>query len=174
MTIEVFLQFPNPADGILPKGESLDKVFKDAIVVKELSFGMEHPTTIGSTTTGAGAGKARFGEFSARKTVDRASPSLYQACGMEVRFPEGIVSIRKAGTGAGDAYLTYAFSLVFCSKIEWNGAGGDEAPYETVSFAFGAMKISYQQQGASGQLTPPSTAAWNQVTNTSAYPVAGA
>jgi hypothetical protein len=38
--------------------------------IKDFSFGIENPTTIGSSTMGAGAGKSEFGEFTISKTVD--------------------------------------------------------------------------------------------------------
>ena len=42
------------------------------------SFTVENPTTIGSSTSGAGAGKVEFGEFTVTKTVDTASPSFFK------------------------------------------------------------------------------------------------
>jgi type VI protein secretion system component Hcp len=41
-------------------------------------FTVENPTTIGSSTSGAGAGKVKFGEFTITKTVDTASPSFFR------------------------------------------------------------------------------------------------
>jgi hypothetical protein len=34
--------------------------------------------TIGSATSGAGAGKIKFNEFTIKKTTDKASPNFYQ------------------------------------------------------------------------------------------------
>jgi hypothetical protein len=39
-----------------------------AFEIKDFSFGVENPTTIGSATSGAGAGKAKFNEFEITKT----------------------------------------------------------------------------------------------------------
>ena len=41
-----------------------------AFEIKDFSFGVENPTTIGSATGGAGAGKIKFNEFTIKKTTD--------------------------------------------------------------------------------------------------------
>jgi hypothetical protein len=38
-----------------------------AFEIKDWSFGVENPTTIGSATGGAGAGKIKFGEINIKK-----------------------------------------------------------------------------------------------------------
>lgn len=38
-----------------------------AFEIKDFSFGVENPTTIGSATGGAGAGKIKFNEFTIKK-----------------------------------------------------------------------------------------------------------
>jgi type VI secretion system secreted protein Hcp len=48
-----------------------------AFEIKDFSFGIENPTTIGSATGGAGAGKIKFNEFSITKTTDTASPNFF-------------------------------------------------------------------------------------------------
>jgi Type VI secretion system effector, Hcp len=53
--------------------------FKGAAVVevRELSLGEETPSTVGSATTGAGAGKAKLNDLVIVKSVDKLSRSLY-------------------------------------------------------------------------------------------------
>ena len=48
-----------------------------AAVILDFSFGIENPTTIGSATGGAGAGKIKFNEFTIKKTTDSASPAFF-------------------------------------------------------------------------------------------------
>jgi hypothetical protein len=40
---------------------------KHAFEIKDFSFGVENPTTIGSATGGAGTGKISFNEFNIKK-----------------------------------------------------------------------------------------------------------
>jgi len=177
MATEAFLQFTKPTiQGIQVVGETVDPAFKGAIQVLDFTFGAENATTIGSTATGAAAGKARLNEFVVRKNTDKASGSLFQACCTGVHSPEAVLSIRKTvGTGKPSVYLTYRFSMVFCSKVEWSGPG-DEGPIESVSFAYGALQVAYQAiDGTTGALVgTPSAITWNQVANTAQYPVVGA
>src|SRR5262249_44115972 len=51
-----------------PKGTGKNGAFE----IKDFSFGVENPTTIGSAT-GGGAGKIKFNEFTIKKTTDQAS-----------------------------------------------------------------------------------------------------
>jgi type VI secretion system secreted protein Hcp len=177
MAVDAFLQFPKASTvgNIQPVGESTDKALLNAIELKAFTLGVENKTTIGSATAGGGSGKAQFAEFTITKRVDKASPSLLQACCLGVHFPEAVLSLRKAGASpTGPAvYLTYRFSLVYCTKVDTAGPG-DEGPQEVVTFAYGAMQVSYQQQDATGKLAPAVTAQWDQTSNTAKYPATGA
>jgi len=146
------------------KGETLDTEHKFALEVKEFSFGLENPTTIGSMSGGAGAGKAKFNEFNVKKNVDAASPKLFLACGMGCHFPTITLTVRKAG-GQKLNYLSYTFKMVFVTKIDWSGGAGEEAPDEDVTFVYGAMKIVYTPQDAKGNPARPVDMSWSQVTN---------
>jgi len=50
-------------------GSSTDEKHKDEHEISDFSFGVENPTTIGSATGGAGAGKIKFNEFTIKKTT---------------------------------------------------------------------------------------------------------
>jgi type VI secretion system secreted protein Hcp len=145
-------------------GETQDPDHKQALEIKEFSFGVENPTTIGSMSSGAGAGKAKFNEFNVKKGVDIASPVLFKACGLGCHFPTLQLIIRKAG-GTKLDYLIYTFKMVFCTKVEWSGGAGEDAPDEDVTFVYGAMQITYTQQDHTGQALGTSEIAWSQVTN---------
>jgi type VI secretion system secreted protein Hcp len=154
-------------------GETQDKDFTNALEIKEFSFGVENPTTIGSMSAGAGAGKAKFNEFNVKKAVDIASPQLFLAAGLGCHFPTVNLVVRKAG-GVKVPYLVYQFKMVFVTKVEWSGGAGEEAPDEDVTFVYGAMQISYQKQNSTGQpIGSPSQCAWSQVTNQPTLAVPG-
>src|SRR4051794_39194383 len=100
MACDNFLFFNGPAKSVTGDlkviGETQDVDHKNSLEIKEFSFGVENPTTIGSMSGGAGAGKAKFNEFNVKKAVDAASPLLFAACGQGCHFPEVTLSIRKA------------------------------------------------------------------------------
>ena len=64
---------PKPDDKLELSDEQLNQVTggtgeKPAFEIKDFSFGVENPTTIGSATGGAGAGKIKFNEFEIKKS----------------------------------------------------------------------------------------------------------
>lgn len=175
MATDNFLIFPTPAKGISgtiqPIGESQDPTHKGAIVLQAFAFGIQTPITIGSTSGGAGAGKATFVEFDITKNVDTASPALFEAAAQGVHFPQVLLKIRRSsGTTAQADYLIYDFRMVYVSKIEWTGGSGTDAPEETVTLVYGALGITYAPQTASGGLGTPSTATWSEITNSPTLP----
>jgi len=182
MPSDNFLWFPAAASGGLltgaspqPVGETTDAYFstKKALEIQSFNFSVEQSQTIGSASSGAGAGKAKFNEFTVKKVVDAASAPLYQACAAGAHFPQIYLAVRKAG-GAPLIYLEYIFSMVFVTGITWDGGSGDEAPSEEIKFIYGALGIQYQRQGPDGkQQGPPAQAKWSIVTNNATLDVPG-
>src|SRR5262249_27608195 len=117
-----------------PKGTGKNGAFE----IKDFSFGVENPTTIGSATGGAGAGKIKFNEFTIKKTSDKASPAFFRNCVAGAHYKTVTLEMRKAGgdpTSAGKPSLRFKFDTVFPTKIDWSGPG-DEGPEESITFVF--------------------------------------
>jgi len=156
-----------------PIGESQDINHQGSMEIKSFEFGAENPTTLGSGSGGAGAGKVKFQNFKVTKEVDFASAPLYQACAAGAHYPAVALQIRKSGGDQND-YLVYLFKMVYVTSISWSGGGGEEAPEETVEFTYGAMGIKYVPQTAAGAQSDQKTFAyWSQVTNTQTLSVPG-
>jgi type VI secretion system secreted protein Hcp len=132
---------------------------KDAIEIDSFSFGVENPTTIGSATGGAGAGKAKFNALRISKKVDRASPLLFKNLAAGAHYKTAVLSLRKAG--GKEPYVTYHMETVFTTNVD-HGGGSPEAPTEEITFVFGKLVIKSAEDAA-----PPVQAGWNQVTNKS-------
>jgi type VI secretion system secreted protein Hcp len=151
-------------------GETTDATYKDkkAFEIYSFSFGASNPTTIGSASGGAGAGKVSISSFNIMKKSDSASPALFTNCCKGEHFDKGHVVLRKAG-GTALEYLKYDFEEVFVESIQWSGSsGGDDTPTESVSFAFGKVNIEYEPQSAKGDETKKVTAVWDLRANKSA------
>ena len=119
-----------------------------AFEIKDFSFDIENPTTIGSATSGAGAGKIKFNEFTITKTTDSASPVFFKNCCAGAHDQEVVIDMRKAGgdpSKAGQPFLQYKFETVFTTKIDWSGHG-DDAPQESISFVYGQLEVQYSSQ----------------------------
>ena len=176
MAVDSYIYFI-PADGVgmlTPTGETQDKYFsaKGAFEIKEFSFDIENPHSLGSATGGGGSGKVKFNEFTIKKPTDVASCYFFKNCAAGAHYKEVVLAIRKAGGDpktAGKPYLEFHFGTVFTTKIEWSGPG-DEGPEESITFAFGALRIFYRKQDKTGKLADvPLDMCWNQVTNSDEF-----
>jgi type VI secretion system secreted protein Hcp len=134
--------------------------------VSDYSFEIEQTLSIGSHSTGAGAGKISFAPFSITRVIDRASPLFFQMSCSGEPFKFVHLALRKAGGGAqqtGVIYLRYDFKLVAVKTISYSY--DDEAPKETITFEYGGLQIRYRQQKADGTFEAAIPAGWNRVTN---------
>ena len=125
--------------------------------IKDFSFGVENPTTIGSATGGAGAGKVKFNEFTIKKTVDSASPLFFKNLATGVHYKTVTLEMRKAGgnpESSGQVFLKFTFGTVFTTKIDWSGPG-DEGPEEQITFVYGKLSVEYKPQNPDGTLGAP-------------------
>jgi len=168
MAIDAFLWFEKPQNAREIKGESQDEEYKklNSIEVTSFSFGIENPTNIGSSSGGAGSGKAVLGKFTIEKLTDNCTPDFFIACGSGGHYKKAHLALRKAGGGTKVTFIRYHFSLVFVTKMDWKGAKDDEAPSETIEFTYGALEMQYTRQDSNGkQINPPIITKWNQVNN---------
>jgi type VI secretion system secreted protein Hcp len=181
MAVDTFLVIPSAAIGMnappLVSDPIQDAYFSQtygkpgAAVVQLRSFSLsaENPTTVGSATSGAGMGKAKFNELTIEKAVDRLSPTLFVLSASGAHFPTVQIFIRKAGGGGpqpGKPYLGYEFSMVFVTKLQWSGDEGDDVPVEQVSFAYGSLSLGYYPQQPDGSFGKVTKLGWSQMTNT--------
>jgi len=135
--------------------------------IKDFTFGVENPTTIGSATGGAGAGKAQFSEFTITKTTDSASPAFFKNAVTGKHITQVTLEMRKAGgdpKSSGKPFLTYTFGTVFTTKVSWKHS--DDGPTEDITFVYGQLSVKYTPQNNDGTLGVPIVNCWDVVTNT--------
>jgi type VI secretion system secreted protein Hcp len=175
MAVDAFIFFEKPGAGNpIPKGESLDSVYgKDgkapnpSFEIKDFSFGVENPSTIGSATGGAGAGKIKFNEFTIKKTTDQASPAFFKNCCSGAHYDSVTIEMRKSGGSkelSGTAFLRFKFGVVFTTKIDWSGPG-DEGPEESITFVYGKLGVTYWPQTKEGTPGTAIPVGWDQMKN---------
>lgn len=131
------------------------------------------PITIGSTTTGAGSGKAKLKELVIEKSVDKLSRSLFAISVTGGHLARMQLYVRKVGgapTAGAKPYLVYGFDMVFISEIDWSGSSGDEEPLERVTFAYGALALGYYPLKPDGTFDTAVKTNWSQVTNSAPPP----
>jgi type VI secretion system secreted protein Hcp len=154
MAVDAFITFEKASVGSEPEG----------FEIEDFSFGIENPTTIGSATGGAGAGKIKFNEFTIKKTADRASATFFKNCCAGAHYKSVIIHIRKAGgdpAASRKEFLRFKFGTVFTTKIDWSGPG-DEGPEESITFVYGKLAVKFIPQEPGSQ---PVAAGWDQVLN---------
>ena len=149
-------------DGV--KGESQDATHKEQIDIESFSWGEQSPTTIGSATSGAGAGKVRFDSFVFTALVSQASPTLALMCANGTHAPTAVLTARKAG-GKQEAYYRVTFKTVFITAYKSIGVGTDLIPRDEVTCVFGEYEIDYRPQLKDGGLGASIKTGWNQMTN---------
>ena len=171
--VDAFIWFEPQSPALPIEGETTDEVFKGkkAFEIKDFSFGVENPTTIGSATGGAGAGKIKFNEFTIKKTTDKSSPAFFKNCATGSHYKKVFIAMRKAGgdpSASSEPFLVFEFDTVFTTKIDWSGPG-DEGPEESITFVYGKLGITYFLQSTDGT-TRPISQGWDQILNLNFIP----
>jgi type VI secretion system secreted protein Hcp len=150
-------------------GESTRKGFEKWIEIYSFSMGASNPTTVGSAAGGMSAGKVSVSSFNIMKKTDASSPTLFSMCCVGDHFDTATVTLNKA---SGDkttplAFLKYEFNEVYIESIQWSGSsGGDDTPSESVSLAFGKIKVTYTPQTTKGTPGDPVSTSWDNTTVT--------
>jgi type VI secretion system secreted protein Hcp len=85
------------------KGESQDSKHKDEVEVLSWSWGVSR-SDAGSSTGGAGSGKASFHDFNFTHHVDKASPNLLRACATGEHIKEATITARKAARASRNSW----------------------------------------------------------------------
>ena len=123
--------------------------FTDQIQVDSFAWGMSQTTNF-STAQGGGAGKVQVQDLTFNHLVDRASPKLMIACSTGQHLKEATLSCRKVDGNGGVDFLKITLTDVLVSSVQSSGSNGDDTPTESVSLAFAAYKVEYQEQDNSG------------------------
>jgi type VI secretion system secreted protein Hcp len=114
-------------------------------------FGARNPTTIGSATGGAGAGKMKFDALEVTADLSNASPDLLKVLASGGHYKTATLTETNAD---GQPIAVWVLGTVFVTNdtITKNQAG---LPVEELKFVFGSATEATSTQRRS----------WNQVTN---------
>ena len=141
-------------DGI--PGESVDAEHKDEIELASFSWGLvEVPAH-----SGHGARRPEFNGLHFTTHVSKASPQLFLATASGKHIKEANLSVRRAAGKEGLEYLKIKLGDVLVTSFE-EGAGGENAPQESVGLAFTRIDVEYRPIEANGTLGAPISAGWD-------------
>ena len=149
-------------DGV--DGESRDDKHKGEIDVESWSFGASQSGSM-AMGGGGGAGKVVMQDFHFTKSVDKASPKLFEAIATGKHLKEAKLVLRSTG-GSQVEYLVITLSDVLVSSYSTSGSSGDYRPTESVSFNFAQIKMSYVEQDAKGSAGAATEFGWDLKKNT--------
>src|SRR5271157_436437 len=135
--------------------------------IDSYQFGFDNTGTIGSSSSGAGAGKATFDALDVTLPLGNASPALLAALTGGSHYDTATLTLETLGSGRSAVTVyAWAFNQVFVTDDVVSGSAG-AAPEESVSFAFGAAVQKYVPQNPDGTLGTPVITGWSQVNNSS-------
>ncbi len=150
-----------------PVGETTNPTNANATKAFDLtSFTLDamNSASIGSATSGAGAGKVSFQGFQFVKPLDKYSAQLFQDLASGSHLASVEIVIRKPGANGMDApVVQYLLKTVFLTNIHISGEAKNAT--ETIQGKFGAIQFVLYGQTNSGQSTVSSAGGWSQVTN---------
>lgn len=154
-------------------GETLDESMKGLGAFEIISFelGAENTINIGSMSSGGGAGKATFKEFTITKKTDKSSTELFTALCSGEHFDEIVVALRRSGGSKtlmnDQIFMQFNMKMVLVQDISWSGSDGDDVCEETVIMQYGAIRVEYYPQGTDGKriVKDKKEAKWNRINN---------
>jgi len=161
MSFDIFLKFDGGPDA---RGESDASGHADEIAV--LSFAWGANSTMAAATGGVAAGRVSIASFSIVKTMDRASPVLFQACCSGAQFRSALVSLCRA-SGDRATFAQFKFEDVLIDSVRPGGtsSGSEAVPLEEVSLTFARFTIGYRPFNAQGSPERPVFGGWDLATN---------
>ena len=127
------------------EGESVDKDHKGEIEILSFHWGITNPER----------GRTRIEDFQVVKSVDLASPALFDTVCAGDRIKEAQFTLRKAGGGGEGDYFKITMEDVLVTSVTHAGnAGGDAIPMEQVSLDFDKVEVEYRTQDSQGKPGP--------------------
>jgi type VI secretion system secreted protein Hcp len=128
-------------------GESADDSHRGEIDVVSWSWGIfgQYDGYGGSNK----AGKSRIKDIQIHKRVDKASVTLMSFCSTYRSVDAGTLTVRKAGSTALE-YFKIELKRVLVKSVELQTHDSDVS--ESVTLGFGAIKLTYLPQSATGAM----------------------
>src|SRR5574337_1786506 len=138
---DIILKIEGKVTGAI-KGESTNPDFVDAIDIREWSWGMASPATLG----GIGAtGKTAVHELRLTKHVDRASTALMSVMRNNEQVKKAVLTVRKAGGAKPVDSLVVTIERGRITSIDVGTAAPDSPELiERLSIAFEKIEVAYQ------------------------------
>jgi type VI secretion system secreted protein Hcp len=151
---------PGPRVGLVLEGMP-GEFPKSELALDGFSFEVGNTVTLGSATTGAGAGKASLKGLVVELPPSEASLLLFKKAASGAHFKRGVLTVRLPS-----GILSLVLDTVFVSSFSESADVGDaEAVRDRVTLTAGSVKFLFTPQSAQGTLGAPVSVSWNRVKN---------
>lgn len=170
---DLFLTLSGIANGSV-SGETkdhLNQVDKSDIPITGFSLETTRPTSIGSASTGAGAGKVKLATFTIVKQIDGTSPALFRALVGGTKIDQANLFIYRPENGKLAKVAEYQLSDVVLTSVL--DSGRNSKTEETIDGEYRAIQFDTIGTTKSGGTTTVASG-WNQVSNKSTFSVGSA
>jgi VCBS repeat-containing protein len=128
------------------------------------SFDAEQAVSIGSQSTGAGAGKVAFNPLELSLEQPALDPLLLQMLASGTPFKQVDVLGYHHGASESDLAVDYSFGLVAASSLNIDVTGVTQ-----LELQYGALEIQQFAQLPDGSFAPDTAQGWNRVQNISGF-----
>jgi type VI protein secretion system component Hcp len=135
--------------------------------VTSFDLGVANTATlsIGSASTGAGAGKVTFQPFTVTKTLDKYSSDLFLDLAGGKALASAEIIVRKAEANSmAFPVAQYLMKDVLITNVHVSGTAKQTT--ETIQGEYGAIQFVFYGQMPNGTTQPVSSGGWSQVKNT--------
>jgi type VI protein secretion system component Hcp len=160
----------NPDNGLgnltpTPQGEAQSKGAGGQVFeLSSFTLDTTNTTTVGSASSGAGAGKVKFEKFQFVKLLDKYSATLFQDLASSKVIKSAEIIVRRPGPNGKDTpVVQYMLKDVVLTDLHVSGE--QRAPSETIQGLYGSIQFVVYTQSQNGTVTPGPSGGWSQVTN---------
>lgn len=124
---------------------------KGWIDILSFSWGASNSSVIGAGSSGSEsrAGRADLGNLTIMKVVDKTTPLLFEHCVTGDFIKKVEVHYDKPMGDKQDVYYKILMENAIITSIQHSGSS--ENPTESISFAYGKLKISYNPENDQGK-----------------------
>ena len=137
-----------------------------------VSIGVKNTVSIGTTSGGAGAGKATFKELTISKAPGKVSTDIFRKLVRGDHYQEVEIILVRSGVNTGGQIpyvMTFGLKLVMAQDLDYSVSDGDDVPEEKIVLQYGAIRVRYYKQDVAGVTTLDSEEVWSRVLNTATY-----
>ncbi len=142
--------------------ETFDNKGAQFINISSYSSDIEQTLNIGSQSTGVGAGKITFNPLTITKYIDPLTPILFQNAASGTPFKVVEICFVNA---QNFIQVRHTYKMAAVKTVSWATSADSDSMSEIITFEYGGLFLTVNQQGPDGRLANVYQSGWNRVRN---------